>query len=260
MIPPERIQEIRASAEGCKFQDIKGGVFVSPAEVLALLGELDALAAADALAKQAQELRAVAVYRRDDLVEKFDAAADAYWRLRKSCGHGQRCPVVGSERQAEDEPSATCKESLPVRGLWRCEGCGDAYDEQTDVGAWLWAGDALQHKCPGNHPQAGYFPARWFGDGPAPRGIFGTSAQADGAEVELPAPCEHHIFDCLCSECHGTSDSPFAPTVCNEFTRCWEHTPKPGDGEGEACERSEGRGETVAPCPHSHPCPVHEGR
>jgi hypothetical protein len=53
--------------------------------------------------------------------------------------------------------------------------------------------------------------------------------QADGDDAE-PA-CERHIFDCLCSECHGTSDSPFAPTVCNEFTRCWEHTPKPGDGE-----------------------------
>lgn len=48
-------------------------------------------------------------------------------------------------------------------GLWRCEGCGDAYDFETDRGAWRWTGLIYEHKCPGLEPQAGHMPARFFG-------------------------------------------------------------------------------------------------
>jgi hypothetical protein len=64
-------------------------------------------------------------------------------------------------------------ERYHATGLWRCEGCGDAYDAESEMSRWRWTGEAYEHKCPGLHSQAGHMPARWFGEGPA-------VAQGDG--------------------------------------------------------------------------------
>lgn len=107
-----------------------------------------------------------------------------------------------AQRQADDE--------VKPRGLWRCEGCGDAYDIETDPSAWLWTGEAFAHKCPGNHPQVGYMPARWFGEG-EPAGPFGTAS--DGGSAEAPegrrwgvkpsnCDCPDHVRDARLCKSH----------------------------------------------------------
>ena len=66
-------------------------------------------------------------------------------------------------------------------GLWRCSCCGEALTQE-NLSEWRSTGEnsGWQHKCPGLHPQAGYWPARWFGgyaeQSAAPSPIGGSAA------------------------------------------------------------------------------------
>jgi len=49
-----------------------------------------------------------------------------------------------------------------MAGVWRCSCCGELHDDASDP-AWRWNGNIWEHKCPGNSPQCGHQPARYFG-------------------------------------------------------------------------------------------------
>src|SRR5262245_21337960 len=72
-------------------------------------------------------------------------------------------------------------------GLWRCENCGDGVGGLMGAGpAWRWAGDRMQHKCPGSDPQAGHFDCRWFGEGDGAPTVSNEFHKAADIEVETP--------------------------------------------------------------------------
>jgi hypothetical protein len=92
-----RLREIRESAAGCKFQDVKGGVSVTPAEVIEILDEMEGL--------------------RLDL-----ATIKGAWGMATDMPSPLEYPLRAEpERQAEDETPATVQESGTVAPLCPCD-------------------------------------------------------------------------------------------------------------------------------------------
>lgn len=51
-------------------------------------------------------------------------------------------------------------------GKWKCTCCGEIYDPeniQKSTGSWRSVDGYMEHKCPGNIPQAGHFIAEKIG-------------------------------------------------------------------------------------------------
>lgn len=72
--------------------------------------------------------------------------------------------------------------------VWRCSCCGEMKDPADP--RWRWNGEAWEHKC--GDPQAGYFPARYFG--PRLQMVDGFPRRN---RIDLLTPAEKAIYDAV---------------------------------------------------------------
>jgi hypothetical protein len=70
--------------------------------------------------------------------------------------------------ELEDSAPAPSEAAKPQSGMWLCSGCGERWAPNTLDSGWRATPEGPQHKCPGNHPQHGHEPARFFPDEPQP--------------------------------------------------------------------------------------------
>ena len=101
-----------------------------------------------------------------------EACARAIGDLRTADTVTARAVVIDGMRAIRSRgpaPAQPCEEcegdgwidfENPLTGVWRCSCCGEMFDGISPE--WRMIDGKMEHKCPGNDPQAGYFAARFF--------------------------------------------------------------------------------------------------